>query len=160
MKRDKGLDLIAMSLDYPELNMVKYDGVNNVIIFELAAHNEEAELQDNFISQLKKCLELYYKLNMIKPDTVHIEVKNNTNISFIRLHRDIKTVDSEELKLFIHVAHNYWGNCLIKDDCQYESLINKNSWRRNLIDQIGKEISRNSSYLVYRQHGKVVVHNR
>ena len=160
MQKEKDIDLLTMSLDYPELNMVKYDGMSQVVIFELALRKVEKELQKKFLTNLNKCLELYYKLNEVKPNLAKTAIKVNGDVVFIKLNRDITTIDKKKLKLFIYLARHYLGDYLIIDDFQLGASINKNMLRKNLIDYLGKETNRNSSYLVYRQHGKVIVHNK
>lgn len=158
--KDKGIELLTLSLDYSELNMVKYDGIGQQIIFEIAIQDSEIELLENFLSKLDQSFKVYYKINKINPIVIKTTIKVNQDIAFIRLYRDIKTINKAELDLFIHMVRNYLEGFLIIDECQVATPINKNLLKKNLIDCFATGLGNNSSYLVYRQHGKVVVHNK
>ncbi|HZK43602.1 MAG TPA: hypothetical protein VFC73_04870 [Syntrophomonadaceae bacterium] len=160
MKSTNGIELITASLDYPELNMVKYDGINSIITFEIALISEKVDEQKLFERELNKCLNTYDKLRGVEPITRYIKTKSIRGLCLISFHRDIETVNREELKLFIKLANSFLSEFLIKNDLNYPDAINNKQLKRSLLDQIYKGSKTKSSYLVYRQNGRVIFHNR
>lgn len=152
------IELITTSLDYAELNMVKYEAIEKIIIFEIALKLETTNKHLSFVQNLEKSLNLYYKLNNITPEIMYITEKDKKGLGFVRLHRDINTVDIEELKLFVNLSNYYLGSSLIKDDYPCISILNKKSLKKNILEQVAQ--TSESGYLVYRHNGRVVVHNR
>lgn len=158
MKSDNSIDLITACLDYPELNTVKLDKVKNLITFELAINTSSLDSKLYTIEKLKKCLYLYHRLKGITAQVLNFEIKPNQTLSFIRLKRDIETMNLDELNLFISLTNKFWGDILVKDEHQYGKSINKKFFKKNLVEQLHS--NNNSSCLVYRENGKIIVHNR
>ena len=157
MKSNNSVELITASLDYPELNIVKLDKINNYITFELAISTPCLDKKYT-IDKLEKCLHIYHKLKGISAQVLNFDVQHNNSLCFIRLKRDIETMKLDELKFFISLANKFWGDMLIKEDLSYKGCINKKRFKKNLVEQFHN--NNTSSYLVYREDGRIVVHNR
>lgn len=158
MISDNSIELITASIDYPELNIVKLDGAKNYITFELAFDTPCIESQFSTLDKLKKCLHVYHKLKSIKPEVFKLEVQHNLSLCFVRFKRDIVTMTLDELKLFISLTNKFWGDILIRNEQDYERCINKKYFKKNLVEQLYS--NNNSSYLVYRENGNIIVQNK
>ncbi len=150
------IELITDSIEFRELNIVKYDGLANVITFELAFQSEIDNKHLIFIQEFKNGLKLYFRLGKISPILNKIELKERQGIGFIRFQRDLDTISLEELKIFINLANLILGPSLIKDN--YTSQVDKKFIKQSFLSQTygGSK----ASYLVYRHNGQVVVQNR
>ncbi len=150
------IELITDSIGFRELNIVKYDGLANVIIFELAFNLGTDNKHLIFMQEFKNGLNLYFHLGKISPILNSIELKKQGSIGFIRFQRDLDTVNLKELKIFIDLANLVLGPSLIKDN--YTSEVDKQLIKQSFLSQTYSDSK--SSYLVYRHNGQVVVRNR
>lgn len=151
------IELITAALDYAELNMVKYEGIEKVVIFEVAIKLDVTDEHTKMLKEFKKGLDLFFSLKNLSPKLVDLTIEEKEGIGFIRFYRDIHTVDIAELDMFINFSNYYLSSSLIKDDYPNYSILHNSYLKKNILEQAIK--TPESDYLVYRHKGKVVVYN-
>ncbi len=156
MGDENNIDLIASFLDFTELNTVQYDGINQIIIFELALKLDSKKNYVDFLQEFKKGLNLYFKLNNVKPELFKIETKELHGLGFVRFQRDLSTINLDELKLFVNLANLILGSSIIRDN--HTSYIDSKNMKQNFLNLVDSELRK--SYSVYRHNGQIFVRNR
>lgn len=162
MNNDWGLDIfISISLKYPELNAVKYQTDQETIFLELALNrNIDKVHKETFIKKIEDCLLIFHKLSSTLPSLMNLSFEENGGINFLRIYRDIKTLDEEEIELLLHMVREEFRDSLFKAD---ERIIVADSVKKRLKKDLLNKLNTGNvgatSFLAYRQEGRVLVFN-
>lgn len=159
MNSGNGLDLfISISLQYPELNSVRYDADHNIIGLEIALQGELAAQQEQlYVDHIHKCLEMYHKRRSIKTSVVKLYLQRLGDITLLHLERDMSTMSEGEMELALNVILDCFPDRVIYDrgDSITEEPF-KNRVKQNLLRRISKDENKNL-FLAFRKQGRVLV---
>lgn len=159
MNSGNGLDLfISISLQYPELNSVRYDADHNIIGLEIALQGElAAEEEQLFINRIYQCLEMYYNRRDIKTSVVDVYLQRLKEIILLHFDRDMGTMSEGEMDLALNIILNCFPHRIIYD--RGDSITEEPFKRRvkqNLLRRISKDENKNH-FLAFRKQGRVLV---
>jgi len=153
--------LINVSVNYPELNGIKYQTDEETIALKFALKGMKTG--DHLMGlqmKLRKCYHLYHTLYHTQPEMFNISVNELEGIVFFTLYRDQATLTEEEIDLYINILKEDYDHYLVKDNINIKTIDTyKQSLKKNLLHRICK--SRNcNSFWAFRQGGKVFVLNK
>ncbi len=165
MEDNAGLDIfISVLLGYPEFNAVKYDAANGKIKIEIALQGEiERRRQDSFIAEAKKSVGLFHKLSGIETSIMKIKFEeySTSNLIFLRYHRDVESLTEGEVEVFAGLLQKCFNEFIIRDSGKIiTGDVFKKRIKENLLCKINREKTSTSSFLAYRDHGRVLVFNK
>lgn len=158
-----GLEIfLNVSVNFPEINIVKYDYNSDLLIIEVALSREiELEEEQKFIARGQECLQLLHKLEENKPEIFNIRFTKLSGLTFIRYYRDIKSLNEKEINLLISLLREEFYDCLLDNG---RSIINRDSFKRkvkrDLLLQLNNDNDNVGYLFAYRDHGRLCMFNR
>lgn len=162
MNSDWGLDIfISISLKYPELNAVKYQADQEIMFLELALNqNIDKAHKQAFIKKAEDCLLIFHRLSASSPSLLNLSFEENGGVNFLRVYRDIKTLEEQEIELLLFMVREEFKDLLFQAD---ERIIVEDSVKKRLKKDLLNRINTGNvgatNFLAYRQEGRVLVFN-
>lgn len=162
MTAENGLDtFINVSLEYSELNAIKYEADRDRVSLEVVLKGLISnERQEQFISKVKSCLLSFYKLSHQVPKFVDFSIDEKAGITFLRFYRDMSSLSEGEINLFIVLLNEEFADLLLVED---SSIIAKESFKKqvkkDLLQRIHKNDMYTNSFFACRDKGRVLVFN-
>lgn len=162
MNSGNGLDLfISISLSYPELNAVRYETNQCIIGLEIALQGGILPAEEQmFTAYASQCLNIYYRLQKIKPVVSKVYFKTLGEITLLNFERDIKSMSEGEIELILNLAKDYFPNRIIYDlgeSIAEEPL--KNKLKQRLLRRMSQDEDKHH-FLAFRKQGKVLVYQK
>ncbi len=157
---EAGLEIfLNISVNFPEINIIKYEYEKDLLIVEVVLFEEiTREQEEKVITTCKERMQALHTLNKSKPQIFNIKFRRLAGLTFVRYYRDAQSLYETEIDLLI---------CLLRDEfCEYlfnEGNIPCNSFKkqmkRDLLQQLNNKYG--TGYLfAYRDHGKLCMFNR
>ena len=160
---ETGLEIfLNVSVNFPEINIVKYDYNSDLLIIEVALGKEiDQEQEEKFITRGRECMQLLHKLEESKPEIFNIKFKRLAGLTFLRYYRDVKSINENEINLLISLLREEFYDCLLDDG---KTALTRDSFKkqvkRDLLLQLNNNHD-NAGYLfAYRDHGRLCMFNR
>ena len=158
---DSGLELfIAASVDYDELNSVKYEADNGRIMLETAV---DEELSDNKLEEIteaiKSALNVYCQLSNRKPRICQVQSVKNESLCFFRLYRDVDTLSLGEIQTYIDLLQEELSVRLITGCGSWVKESDKSQIKKKLLYNMS-ELDSSHQYFAHREDGRVRVFNK
>ncbi len=153
--------LINVSVNYPELNGIKYQTNEQTIALKFALQGmQTGDHLPGLQMKLRKCYQLYHSLYDSQPKIFNIIVDELEGIIFFTLYRDEATLTEEEVDLYINILKDDYDQHLVKDNIDIKTIDTyKQSLKKNLLHRIYTSQNCNS-FWAFRQGGKVFVLNK
>jgi hypothetical protein len=150
---------LNVSVNFPEINIVKYDYNSDLLIIEVALGREiEPEEEQKFITRGRECIQLLHKLEENKPEIFSIKFKRLSGLTFLRYYRDIKSLDEKEINLLILLLREEFYDCLLDNG---KSILNHDSFKKKVKRDLLLQLNNNVGDLfAYRDHGRLCMFNR
>ncbi|HHV16449.1 MAG TPA: hypothetical protein GXX58_07735 [Gelria sp.] len=159
---ETGLEIfLNISVNFSEINIVKYEYNSDLLIVEVALGKEiPVEQEKKFITSTQECMELLHKLDESTPKTFKIKFKRLAGLTFLRYYRDAKSLNENEINLLISLLREEFDDCLLSEGL---TTLTRNSFKkqikRDLLQQLNNE--HDTGYLfAYRDHGRLCMFNR
>ncbi len=152
---------VNISVNFPEINVVKYEYNTDLLIAEVVLSKEiDKEQEEKFIARFKECMQLLHMLKESNPQVFKIKFKKLAGLTFLRYYRDGKSLDDKEIDLLISLLREDFYDCLLNEE---EIALTNDSYKkrmeRDLLQQLNNKY--NTGYLfVYRDHGRLCMFNR
>lgn len=159
---ETGLEIfLNVSVNFPEINIVKYEYSNDLFIIEVALTREiDSAQEERFINRAEECIDLLHKLNRSNPEIFSIKFRSIAGLTFLRYYRDAKTLSEKEINLLMSLLHKEFSDCLLADENTMTRPSFQKQVKRDLLQKLGSS-SNNTAYLfAYRDHGKLCMFNR
>ncbi|MGI5911779.1 MAG: hypothetical protein ACOX6E_04250 [Syntrophomonadaceae bacterium] len=155
---ENGIDLfLNVSVNFSEINIVKYEFKSDLLIIEVVL-NREVNKEDEvcFINKTLDCINLLHNLICSQPKTLNIKFTRLTGLTFVRYYRDVKTLGEKEIGLFMGILRDEFNDCLVNDErpCFPRNSIKKQV-KRDLLKKINDTLDSNPYLFAYRDHGKL-----
>lgn len=160
---ETGLEIfLNVSVNFPEINIVKYDYNSDLLIIEVALGREiEQEQEEQFITRGRECIQLLHNLKETRPEIFSIKFKRLAGLTFLRYYRDVKSLGESEISLLISLLRDEFYDCLLDDGktaLTFDSC--KKQVKRDLLRQLNN-YQNNTGYLfAYRDQGRLCMFNR
>ncbi|MCK9314506.1 MAG: hypothetical protein M0P20_10705 [Methanocorpusculum sp.] len=155
-----GLEIfLNISVNFPEINIIKYQYETDLLIVEVVLVKEiTRDQEEKVIIRCRECVQALHILNKSKPQIFNIKFRRLAGFTFIRYYRDAESLHETEIDLLM---------CLLRDEfCDY--LFNegkipcdsfKKQMKRDLLQQLNNKYG--TGYLfAYRDHGRLCMFNR
>lgn len=159
---ETGLEVfLNVSVNFPEINIVKYEYNTDLLIVEVVLGKEiDQEEEQKFITRCEECVQLLHMLNDNKPQVIKIKFKRLSGLTFLRYYRDGKSLNDKEINLLMSILREEFYDCLISEG---ETAITGDSYKkrmkRDLLQQFNHQ--HDTGYLfAYREHGRLCMFNR
>lgn len=162
MKSKSALDMvISISLDYPEINVVKYNAEQNVIIMEIALSEEITEkIIQSFFIRVRQSIIAYKQMEGIQADIIDLQYNIYSGITFVRIFRDVRTLTKDEVGLIMRLFTEEFNSIVCKDEISGFKL---ESLRRQVKNDILMEVIKSSNkaynFKAYRDRGRIFISN-
>jgi hypothetical protein len=161
LMNETGLEIfLNVSVNFPEINIVKYECNNDLLIIEVVLTREiDSARQENFINKTRQHIGLLHNLNQSHPDTLRIRFKSVGGLTFVRLYRDAKTLGEKEINLFMSLLGEEFYDCLLDEGTSAARPSFCRQVEKDLLKKLGT--GSHTAYLfAYREHGKLCMFNR
>ncbi|MGS0764674.1 hypothetical protein [Syntrophomonas curvata] len=158
---ETGLEIfLNVSVNFPEINIVKYEYNNDLLIIEVVLTREiDSTQKESFISKAQQHINALHTLNRSKPETLSIRFKSVGGLTFLRLYRDAQTLGGKEINLFMTLLGEEFYDCLLDEGNSTARPSFRRQVEKDLLKKLGA--SSNTDYLfAYRDHGKLCMFNR
>ncbi len=157
---ETGLEIfLNVSVNYPEINIVKYEYNTDLLIVEVVLGKEiDREQERTFITRSQQCLQLLHKLNESKPKVFNIKIKRLAGLTFLRYYRDAKSLNENEINLLMFLLRKDFYDCML-NEAEIEPTCN--SFKKQVKRDLLQQLNNNSGYIfAYRDHGRLCMFNR
>lgn len=159
---ETGLELfLNVSVNFPEINIVKYEYNTDLLIAEVVLDKEiDKQQEEKFVTRCEKCVQLLHMLNESKPQVFKIKFKRLAGLTFFRYYRDGKSLNNKEINLLMSLLREEFYDCLLnKGEIALTGDSFKKRMKRDLLQQLGHK--HDTGYLfAYRDHGRLCMFNR
>lgn len=159
---ETGLEIfLNVSVDYPEINIVKYDYSTDILIVEVALDKEIGKDQEEkFITRCEECVQVLHMLNESKPQVFKIKFKRLAGLTFLRYYRDGKSLNDKEINLLMSLLRAEFYDCLLNEgEIAFTADSFKKRMKHDLLQQLNNK--HGTGYLfAYRDHGRLCMFNR
>ncbi|MEA4924323.1 MAG: hypothetical protein VB084_03340 [Syntrophomonadaceae bacterium] len=163
MVNESGLDtILSVFIRYSELSAVKYDVKSDTVKIETALSDKVDETKrNNFIDCCQKSMALFYEMTKIQPIKFALSFMENAGITILRLYRDGKTLQEQEMELFVRLLRQEFASLLIKDDNDIATLVNgAGDIKKTLMQKLHQSYDSYHNIFAYRDEGRVFVFNK
>lgn len=163
MVNESSLDtIISVFIKFSELSSVKYDVESDTIQIETALCDSVNEKKrNNFIDCCQKTMDLFFRMTKVKPKKFALKFFENSGITILRLYRDSKTLQEQEMELFVRLLRQEFASLLIKDDNDIAAALNQTGdIKRKLIQRLQQSYDSYHNIFAYRDEGRVFVFNK
>lgn len=159
---ETGLEVfLNVSVNYPEINIVKYEYNNDLLIIEVALTREIDNVQkESFINKAHQCIILLHKLNQSIPETFSIKFRSVAGLTFLRYYRDARTLGEKEVNLLMSLLREEFYDCLLDEGESIARPSFRNEVKRDLLKKLGGNSNSTAYLFAYRDHGKLCMFNR
>lgn len=159
---ETGLEIfLNLSVNFPEINIVKYEYNTDLMIAEIVLAKEIDEQQEEkFITRFEECVQLLHMLEENKPQVFKIKFKRLAGLTFLRYYRDGKSLNDKEINLLISLLREDFYDCLQNEgEIALTSNSSKKRMKCDLLQQLNNKY--NTGYLfAYRDHGRLCMFSR
>jgi len=158
-----GIDVfVNVSMNFPEINVVKYEYNKGMLIMEFVLTREIAtEEEEEFISKASQCIKLLHKLDNIPPHEFKIKFKRLAGLTFMRYYYDTKFLSEKEINIIISLVKEEFPDCLVNEG---KNLSGQDMFRKQIKRDLLEKLSGNDGgthYLfAYRDHGRLCMYNK
>jgi hypothetical protein len=156
---ETGLEIfLNVSVNFPEINIVKYDYQSDLLIIEVVLGKEiDGQQEEKFITRSRECVQLLHNLNESQAEVFEIKFKRLTGLTFLRYYRDAKSLNESEINLMMSLVNEEFYDCLLNEGRTFSSYDSfKKQVKHDLLQQLN-----NGGYLyAYRDRGRLCMFNR
>lgn len=160
---ETGIDVfLNVSVDFPEINIVKYEYNTDLLIIEVALTREISTAQEEgFISKASRCINLLHNLEQAVPGVFKIKFKRMAGLTFLRYYRDVKSLREKEINLIISLVREEFYDCLIDEGKNPISRgFLRKQVKRDLLEKLSGSSGGTNYLFAYRDHGRLCMFNR
>jgi len=160
--KETGLEVfLNVSVNFPEINIVKYEYNNDLFVLEVALTREIDSVQKhNFDIKVQHYAKVLHTLNGNSPETLSIKYKSIGGLTFLRYYRDANTLSDKEIDLFMSLLQEEFYDCLLYDGSTVARSSFRNQIKNNLLKELGANLENTAYLYAYRDHGKLCMFNR
>lgn len=163
MVSESGLDaIISVFIRHSELSAVKYDVKSDTVKIETALNvNVNEEKRSRFMARCRQSMALFYRMTKMEPVQFALKFIENSGVTILRLYRDSKTLQEQEMELFVRLLKQEFASLLIRDDNDIASLANQShDIKKHVLQKIMQSYDSYHSIFAYRDEGRVFVFNK
>jgi len=163
MVSESSLDtIISVFIRHSELCAVKYDVKSDTIKIDTALNDSiDEEKRNKFITCCQKSMALFYGMTKVEPVQFALKFIENSGITILRLYRDSKTLQEQEMELFVQLLRQEFKSLLIRDDNDIAAIANlSGDIKRNLLQKLKQSYDTYHNIFAYRDEGRVFVFNK
>jgi hypothetical protein len=144
------------------LSAVKYDVKSDTIKIETALSDRVDEKKRNhFIDGCQKSMDLFFKMTKVQPVKFALNFIENSGITILRLYRDSKTLQEQEMELFVRLLRQEFASLLIKDDNDIVATLSlTGDIKKKLMQRLQQSYDSYHNLFAYRDEGRVFVFNK
>ena len=157
---EAGLEIfLNISVNFPEINIIKYEYEKDLLIVEVVLAKEiTRDQEEKIITRHKECVQVLHMLNKSKPQIFNIKFRRLAGLTFVRYYRDAESLHETEIDLLMSLLRDEYCDYLFN-----EGEITCNSFKkqikRDLLQQLNNKYD--TGYLfAYRDHGRLCMFNR
>lgn len=160
---ETGLDMfLNVSVNFPEINIVKYEFNKELIIIEVAFCREiDLQQEKQFKDKARKCIRLLHQLEENRPEVVEVKIKRLAGFTFLRYCRDVKSLSENEIALLISLLRENFCDCLVEDGrvpLTRDSL--KKQVKHDLLQKLRSSCNNTDYLYAYHDQGRLCMFNR
>ena len=160
---ETGLDMfLNVSVNFPEINIVKYEYNKDLLIIEVAFCREiDLQQEKQFKDKARECIKLLHQLEESQPEIVEVRIKRLAGLTFLRYYRDVKSLSENEITLLMSLLRENFHDCLVDDG---RIPITQNSFRkhvkRDLLQKLHTSRDNTGYIFAYHDQGRLCIFNR
>lgn len=160
---ETGLEMfLNVSVNFPEINVVKYDFNSDLLIIEVALGREIGlDQEEKFTTRGRECIQLLHNLRETRPEIFIMKFKRLAGLTFLRYYRDVKSLNESEINLLISLVRDEFYDCLLDDG---KTAITRDSFKkqvkRDLLQQLNNYHNNTGYLFAYRDQGRLCMFNR